>query len=276
MNNSPRVITLTTDFGTSDAYVGVMKGVILGINPNVQVVDITHAVPPQDIHEAAFLIHSAYRYFPKGTIHVIVVDPGVGSDRQAIICQTDHAFFVCPDNGILSYLLPEIENDEEQLWHVVAIQNRAYYLPEVSQTFHGRDIFAPVAAHLSLGVLIGDIGPPVQNLVRFPMPRLTISDDKLTGEIIKIDSFGNVITSISESLLTRLGSKPTQRTPVYEVTVGNITLKCLNRTYAESEIGAPLAIIGSSGMLEIAVNGGSAAQVLGLKHGDTVTIQRFD
>jgi S-adenosylmethionine hydrolase len=276
MNNSPRVITLTTDFGTSDAYVGVMKGVILGINPNVQVVDITHAVPPQDIHEAAFLIHSAYRYFPKGTIHVIVVDPGVGSDRQAIICQTDHAFFVCPDNGILSYLLPEIENDEEQLWHVVAIQNRAYYLPEVSQTFHGRDIFAPVAAHLSLGVLIDDIGPPLQNLVQLSLPPLTISNDKLTGGIIKIDSFGNAITNISESELIHLGNASTRGTSNYEVTVGSTQLKRLNRIYAESEIGAPLAIIGSSGMLEIAVNGGSAAQVLGLKHGDTVTIQRFD
>jgi S-adenosylmethionine hydrolase len=276
MNNSPRVITLTTDFGTSDAYVGVMKGVILGINPNVQVVDITHAVPPQDIHEAAFLIHSAYRYFPKGTIHVIVVDPGVGSDRQAIVCQTDHAFFVCPDNGILSYLLPEIENDEEQLWHVVAIQNRAYYLPEVSQTFHGRDIFAPVAAHLSLGVLIDDIGPPLQNLVQLSLPPLTISNDKLTGGIIKIDSFGNAITNISESELIHLGNASTRGTSNYEVTVGSTQLKRLNRIYAESEIGAPLAIIGSSGMLEIAVNGGSAAQVLGLKHGDTVTIQRFD
>ena len=276
MNNSPRVITLTTDFGTSDAYVGVMKGVILGINPNVQVVDITHAVPPQDIHEAAFLIHSAYRYFPKGTIHVIVVDPGVGSDRQAIVCQTDHAFFVCPDNGILSYLLPEIENDEEQLWHVVAIQNRAYYLPEVSQTFHGRDIFAPVAAHLSLGVLIDDIGPPLQNLVQLSLPPLTISNDKLTGGIIKIDSFGNAITNISESELIHLGNASTRGTSNYEVTVGSTQLKRLNRIYAESEIGAPLAIIGSSGMLEIAVNGGSAAQVLGLKQGDAVTIQRFD
>ena len=110
MDNSPRIITLTTDFGTIDAYVGVMKGVILGINPNVQIVDITHAVPPQDIHEAAFLIHSAYRYFPEGTVHAVVVDPGVGSDRRAIVCQTDRASFVCPDNGILTCLLQEIEN----------------------------------------------------------------------------------------------------------------------------------------------------------------------
>ncbi len=271
MNNPSRVITLTTDFGTSDAYVGVMKGVILGINPNVQLVDITHAVPPQDIQEAAFLIHAAYRYFPKGTIHVIVVDPGVGSDRRAIVCRTDHAYFVCPDNGILSYLLQEIEDREEQPAYGVAIENRAYHLPEVSNTFHGRDIFAPVAAHLSLGVRLDDIGPPVENLVRFPLPLLTISDDKLIGEIIKIDSFGNAITNISETTLVRMKNVSVG----YEISVASTRIKRINRTYAESQIGEPLAIIGSSGLLEISVNGGSAERVLNIKQGDTVTIQRF-
>lgn len=272
MNNPPRIITLTTDFGTSDAYVGAMKGVILGINPNVQVVDITHSVPPQDIHEAAFLIHSAYRYFPKGTIHVIVVDPGVGSDRRAVVCQTENAFFVCPDNGILTYLLQEIEDCDERPAYVVEIQNRSYYLPEVSQTFHGRDIFVPIAAHLSLGVLLKDIGPTVHNPIQFPMPRLTISDDKLVGEIIKIDSFGNAITNIPETALARLKSVSAG----YKISVGGTRLKRINRAYAESEIGKPLAIIGSFGLLEIAVNGGSAKQVLGLKQGDAVVIHWFD
>ena len=274
MNNPPRIITLTTDFGTSDAYVGVMKGVILGINPNVQVVDITHAVPPQDIHEAAFLIHSACHYFPKGTIHTIVVDPGVGSERRAMVCQTCRAFFVCPDNGILTYLLQEIENGGEQPANVVAIQNPAYYLPEVSQTFHGRDIFAPVAAHLSLGVPLADIGPPVQNLIRLPVPTLEVSDDSLTGEIIKIDGFGNAITNISESALSHLERVSTGETSIYEIRVGSVRLDRRNRAYAESEVGEPLAIIGSFGMLEIAVNGGSAEKDLGLKRGDTVVIQR--
>ena len=276
MNAASRIITLTTDFGTSDAYVGVMKGVILGINPSVQMVDITHAVPPQDVHEAAFLIHSAYHYFPKGTIHLIVVDPGVGSDRQAIVCQTDRASFVCPDNGILTYLLQEIENSGQHPGNIVKIENRAYHLPEVSQTFHGRDIFAPVAAHLSLGVTLAEIGSSVPNLVRLPIPTLEISDDKLIGEIIKTDSFGNAITNISESLLSRLKSGSTRETPNYEITVGSVRLKGLNRAYAESEIGKPLAIIGSSGLLEIAVNGGSAETILRLKRGDTVVIQRFN
>ena len=276
MSIPPRIITLTTDFGTSDAYVGVMKGVILGINPNAQVVDITHAVPPQDVHEAAFLIHSASPYFPRGTIHVIVVDPGVGSDRRAIVYQTERALFVCPDNGILTYLLQEIENDGKQAENIVAIQNPAYCLPEVSRTFHGRDIFAPVAAHLSLGVTLTEIGPSVRDLVRLPMPTLEISDDKLTGKIVKIDIFGNAITNISESLLTSMKAVSTEEISSYEIRVGSVRLKGLNRAYAESKTGAPLAIIGSSGVLEIAVNGGSAEAIFGLKRGDTVVIQRFN
>ena len=265
MNTPPRIITLTTDFGISDAYVGVMKGVILGINPNVQIVDITHAIPPQDIREAAFLIHSAYHYFPEGTIHTIVVDPGVGSERRAIVYQTDLAFFVCPDNGILTYLLQEIGHEAVLSGNVVAIQNRDYFLPEVSNTFHGRDIFAPVAAHLSLGVPLADIGPPVRDLVRLSIPTPHVSKDEIIGQIVKIDNFGNAITNISESVLVGGAA-------LYEITVGRARLTRINRAYAESEVGEPLAIIGSFGMLEIAVNGGSAERHLGLKRGDAVVV----
>ena len=269
MNQSTRIITLTTDFGTTDAYVGIMKGVILGINPDVQVVDLTHAIPPQDIHDAALSIHSAHRYFPEGTIHTIVVDPGVGSDRRAVICQTDRAFFVCPDNGILTYLLQEIENADGQLINAVAIQNKAYYLPEVSNTFHGRDVFAPVAAHLSLGVPLANIGPPVEDLVQLPIPIHQVSGNTIIGQIVKIDRFGNAITNLSESVLAGIGS-------TYEIRVGSTRLMRLNRAYAESGIGKPLAIIGSFGLLEIAINGGSAEVSLGVKWGDVVEIQRYD
>ena len=262
MNEPTDLITLTTDFGTSDAYVGIMKGVILGINPDVRVVDLTHAIPPQDIHDAAFSIHSAHRYFPEGTIHTIVVDPGVGSDRRAVVCQTDRAFFVCPDNGILTYLLQEVE-----IINAVAIQNRAYYLPEVSNTFHGRDIFAPVAAYLSLGVPPADIGPPVADLVRLPIPSVQVSENAIIGQIVKTDRFGNAITNISESVLAGI------RSP-YEIKVGSTRLTRLNRAYAESEVGKPLALIGSIGLLEIAINGGSAEVSLGLKCGDGVVIQK--
>lgn len=271
MSIPPCIITLTTDFGTSDAYVGVMKGVIFGINPNAQVVDITHAVPPQDVHEAAFLINSAYHYFPKGTIHLIVVDPGVGSDRQAIVCQTDRAFFVCPDNGILTYLLEEIENSGQHPGNIVKIENRAYYLPEVSQTFHGRDIFAPVAAHLSLGVTLAEVGPSVPNLVRLSIPTFQIAGDKLIGRIVKIDRFGNLITNISDEALGAF----LKNVLSYEIKAGNTHLNRLNRAYTESAIGEPLAIIGSFSVLEIAVNAGSAEAKLGLKRGDAIVIRRI-
>ena len=270
MNQPPRIITLTTDFGTSDAYVGVMKGVILGINPDVQVIDITHAIPPQDVHEGAFLIHSAHRYFPKGTIHTVVVDPGVGSNRRAIVCQTDSAFFVCPDNGILSYIVQDVETASPP-YRSVAIENPAYLLPQMSNTFHGRDIFAPVAAHLSLGVPLANIGSPVAELVRLPIPTPHVLGNTITGQIVKIDRFGNAITNISESMLSAfLGAA------AYEIRAGSAHLKRLNRAYAESKSGKPLAIIGSFGLLEIAVNGGSAEARLGLERRDTVVIQRFD
>ena len=145
-----------------------------------------------------FSIYAAHSYFPKGTIHIIVVDPGVGSDRQAIVSRADDAFFVCPDNGVLSYLLQSVGNEGGQPIDSVAIQNSTYHLPEVSNTFHGRDVFAPVAAHLSLGVPFDDIGPPVQTLVQLPIPKIDILGDTLIGQIIKIDRFGNLITNISK------------------------------------------------------------------------------
>lgn len=276
MNGSSGVITLTTDFGTSDTYVGSMKGVILRINPNAQIVDLTHAVPPQDIHAAAFSIYSAYRYFPKRTIHIIVVDPGVGSDRRAIVCQAGDAFFVCPDNGVLSYLLQNVENEAELPVDAVEIQNKAYYLSEVSNTFHGRDIFAPVAAHLSLGVPLTDIGPPAQALVQLPIQMPELSGTILTGQIVKIDRFGNAITNISERAIDRLVGASTGKIPTYEIKIGNVRLNQLNRAYAESGAGKPLAIIGSTGLLEIAINGGNAKERLGLKWGDPVVVQKFN
>ena len=276
MSEPSPIITLTTDFGIRDTYVGIMKGVILGINPNVQVVDLTHAVPPQDIYEAAFSIYAAHNYFPKGTIHVIVVDPGVGSDRRAIACQTDNASFVCPDNGVLSYLLQSTEDEEAQSINAVEIQNKAYHLPEVSNTFHGRDIFAPVAAHLSLGVPLADIGPPVKMLVQLPIQAPELSGNTLTGQIVKIDRFGNAITNISGNAIAGLENVSIGEISAYEIRVGSVRLNRFNRAYAESGVGKPLAIIGSSGLLEIAINGGNAKESLGLKWGDPVVIQKFN
>ena len=263
MNPTPsHIITLMTDFGTSDHYVGVMKGVILNINPQAQIVDITHTIPPQDIHGAALLINSAYRYFSTGTIHVIVVDPGVGSKRRAIICQTETAYFVCPDNGILTHILYN-----EKRIHTVAVENSAYFLPQVSNTFHGRDIFAPVAAHLSRGVSIGELGTPVTHLVQLPSPRPQVTDTAIIGHIIWIDSFGNLVTNISHEILESLEG----RNGVV-VHAGGVDINHINHSYAESAVGEVLAIIGSSNRLEISINQGNAAQVLGLKRGDAITI----
>lgn len=257
-----RIITLMTDFGTSDHYVGVMKGVMLNINPQAQIVDITHAIPPQDVHAAAFLIDSAHRYFPTGTIHVIVVDPGVGSERRAIVCQTETAYFVCPDNGILTHIL----RNEERIC-TVAVENSAYFLPQVSNTFHGRDIFAPVAAHLSRGVPIGKLGSPVAPSVQLPIPKPQVTDNTIIGQVIWIDAFGNLITNISQKILESLEARDS-----VVIHAGGAEIDRLNRSYAESAVGEVLAIVGSFNRLEISINQGEAAQVLGLQRGDRVTI----
>ena len=262
LSSASGIITLTTDFGTNDLYVGVMKGVILSINPQAQIVDITHAVPPQDIRAAAFLIDSAYGYFPTGTIHLVVVDPGVGSLRRAIACQTEHGCFVCPDNGVLSYIL-----HDELCYRAVAVENLAYCLPQISNTFHGRDIFAPVAAHLSQGVPLDDFGRPVDDLVRFPIPAPQMTDSEIIGHVLWVDQFGNLITNISDETLKLFDIQSG-----FVIKVGTMTLERLNRSYAESEVGELLAIIGSFGRLEISINQGSAACVLGLKQGDPITI----
>ncbi|MCZ6676513.1 MAG: SAM-dependent chlorinase/fluorinase [Candidatus Poribacteria bacterium] len=257
------IITLTTDFGTSDLYVGVMKGVILNINPRAQIVDITHAIPPQDLNAAAFLIDSAYRYFPPGTVHVVVVDPGVGSERHPIACQTETAFFVCPDNGILTRILRDASHTS-----AVTIENPDYCLPRISNTFHGRDIFAPVAAHLSRGVPIEDLGTPVATPVRLPIPTPHVTEEAITGHVIWIDHFGNLITNISHELL-----KSIEGQNGFVIQVGGVAINRLNHSYAESAVGEVLAIIGSFGRLEISINQGNAALTLGVKRNDSITIR---
>lgn len=260
--SSTRVITLMTDFGTSDHYVGVMKGVILNINPHAQIVDITHTIPPQDIHGAALLIDTTYRYFPSGTIHLIVVDPGVGSHRRAIICRTETAYFICPDNGILTHII----HNEEHI-RTVSVKNSAYFLPQISNTFHGRDIFAPVAAHLSRGVSMDKFGNPITDPVQLPVPEPKVMNEVIVGHIIWIDAFGNLVTNISHDMLeARTGEAGVV------IHAGNAKIADLNHSYAESPVGEPLAIIGSSNRLEISINQGDAAQVLGLKRGDEITV----
>jgi S-adenosylmethionine hydrolase len=269
------VITLTTDFGPGDAYVAAMKGVILGINPAAVLIDISQAVAPQDIRQAAFILGTAFPFFPPRTIHLAVVDPGVGTGRKAIILRTPHADFVAPDNGILTFALQDAGGAPSDNGHVnlapgsgleaVAIAEPRFQRSPVSATFHGRDIFAPAAAHLSLGVPLADIGEPVDSLVAFPVPvpRRT-PEGGLIGSILHIDGFGNLITNI------KAGDLPGNTAPV-AVTVGGETITGLSRTYGDAE--GLLALIGSSDRLEIALKNGNAAACLQARIGDVVQVR---
>jgi S-adenosylmethionine hydrolase len=256
------IITLLTDFGMQDGFVGTMKGVICSIHPQASIVDITHDIPPQDIREAAFVLRNAYGYFPPGTIHVAVVDPGVGSARHPVVVETARYLFVGPDNGLFAYIYRM-----EQNARVTAITNTAYCLPRISRTFHGRDVFAPVAGHLAAGVKPADCGPPLADYVRGEVSEPDYRPDRIAGHVLHVDRFGNLITDIPEEAVIRYTAKG-----AFRVEVGKIRLDRLCGSYAEVPPGHPLAIIGSAGLLEIAVNGGEAAARLDVRRGDPVTL----
>jgi len=256
------VITLTTDFGTSDWFVGTMKGAIARIAPRCTVVDLTHDLPPGDIRGGAFTLAASYRFFPKGTIHVAVVDPGVGSRRRAIAVQTANGVFVGPDNGVLSWALAK-----EKLRALHALENEAYFLKPVSQTFHGRDIFAPVAAHLSRGVPIQKLGPALRDFVRLDWPEPRMRRGGLEGEVVYIDRFGNAITNLEGRMLEGSGRASCE---VHRKRRRNCPLKTFYQAVPPKR---PVALVGSSGFLEIAVNGGSAEKILSLRIGTRVVLR---
>ena len=247
--STPRIITLLTDFGIRDAFVGIMKGVMLGIAPAAQLVDLSHAVPPQDIRTGALILRSAVSFFPPGTVHVAVVDPGVGSQRRAVVIETRDAFFVGPDNGLLSLAAPP-----ESVVRAIHLSNPQYFLPRLSQTFHGRDIFAPVAAHLARGVPPEVLGPTIPTIEQLSLPAVERTDTQLTGSVIAIDHFGNLVTNITETDLL-----PFPRETLW-VSIGPVQIRGLVVTYADVSLGTVAALINSWGMLEIAVRNGSAAQ----------------
>lgn len=262
------VITLLTDFGTRDEYVGVMKGVILGLNPTVSVVDICHRIPPHDVRAAGDMIQSAYRYFPPGTVHTVVVDPGVGGQRAVIAFAAVGHFFLGPDNGVFSRILSGLEADE-----IVRVENPAYFLSPLSNTFHGRDIFAPVAAGLSLDSELARLGRPVRRreLVRLAAARLKREDDgQLIGEVVGADRFGNLITNIGSADLACFSGKGDNRVPLF--TVGGCRIHGLSACYDAAVGGKPIAVVGSRGVVEIAVNRASALRALSARIGDPVEV----
>jgi S-adenosylmethionine hydrolase len=250
------LITLTTDFGPGE-YTAAMKGVILGINPQTTLVDISHQVGPQDILSGAFLLAAACPYFPPGTIHVAVVDPGVGTERRALLVQTPGAVFLAPDNGLLGLVL---EGSSYQAWELT---EHRYWRAEVSATFHGRDIFAPAAAHLSLGVTPQDMGRAVVDIMKLPLPPVEVIGGELRGQVIHIDRFGNLVTNIRRRDL-----------PVGEVVVEVVghRIPGLSTHYrAGKEL---LALMGSSGYLEIAAPSASACRLLKAERGLAVTVHQ--
>lgn len=260
------IITLLTDFGLEDGYVGIMKGVILSLNPAVRLVDLSHEVPPQDIVSGALVLQSAWRYFPPGTIHLAVVDPGVGSGRRAMAAAWGEHFLVGPDNGLFSLVFAE-----QTPLSMVCLENPRYFLPEVSATFHGRDIFAPVAAHLSRGVTLSSLGPGLFDPVRLVLPVPRFGAAAVAGEIIASDHFGNLISNIPWGKLhSWLRGRPAS------LRVRGQVIPHLVTTYNDASAGSLLALGGSHGYLEIACRQGSAAQVLGAGVGEEVGLRAED
>jgi len=274
------LVTLTTDFGMADGYVGTMKGVILSIAPNARLVDISHEIVPQDVRQAAYVLRTAYPFFPPHTVHLVVVDPGVGSARRPIALRTPAGIFVGPDNGVFSYVMAY-----ERVEALVELADPRYHLSRVSHTFHGRDIFSPAAAHLAAGVPITALGPSLTDPVTLPFPRLEVASGGVTGEVLHADHFGNVITSIGllvwsggeltlEPTFGKAGRGGQVRFQAAEavVTVAGQEITGVHRTYAEVEPGEVLALVGSEGHLEIAVREGNAARKLGLHPGYVVVL----
>ena len=253
MTTSP-VITLLTDFGTADYYAGAVKGAILSVNPQAVIVDITHEIPPQDVETAAFTLLAVYKTFPAGTIHVAVVDPGVGSSRRPVVVSANEQFFVGPDNGLFTYIYDR--EPAHKTFHVTA---EKYFRPSPSSTFHGRDLFAPIAAALSNGVKPEQLGSPMDDEVRLPQSL------ESPLRIIHIDRFGNCVTNIRREAFEG---------KIESLTVNRTTIDNFRTFYGEDSTVTPFAIWGSAGFLEIAVNGGSAALTLGAKRGETVILRQ--
>jgi S-adenosylmethionine hydrolase len=272
------IITLTTDFGYDDAYVAAVKGAILNINPEANIVDVSHSIRPQDVLQAAFILSAAYRYFPKQTVHVAIVDPGVGSERRGIILKTPSAIFVAPDNGILSYVIDDLFSVESRsvveqikgLTEVVfktgleaaAITDPRFWRHPVSPTFHGRDIFAPVAAGLSLGISPYEFGEKISSLHVLPIAKPSLDPEgNLVGQVLHVDRFGNLITNI------RSDNFPSKNVVIE---VGGRRIQGISDYYAQKE--GVMAVVGSSGYLEISLRDGSACDFLGIGVGHEIAV----
>lgn len=258
-----RLITLTTDFGLHDAYVAIMKGVILNIAPEARLIDVTHSISPQDVMEAAFVLKNAIPYFPSNTIHLAVVDPGVGTPRKAIALRKDQQWFVGPDNGLFSLVLNGASPDE-----VIELDNPAYWLNEVpSATFHGRDVFAPVAAYLAMDKPLNVLGTPIESVTPLHWVLPIADKEGIRGWVVHVDRFGNCITNISRELIDKQRNGKSLK-----CYVGTSILDKIQNTYGASASGEPLMLFDSNELLEIAVNAGNASSLLNIRKGSAVDL----
>jgi S-adenosyl-L-methionine hydrolase (adenosine-forming) len=261
---SSSIITLTTDYGTNDHLVGAMKGAILRINPDIQIIDICHHVLACDILDGALTIGMAAKYFPPKTIHVVVVDPGVGTARRPIMVSGDQHFFVAPDNGVLSMIY-----DTQESFSVRHITSDHYFLRPMSNTFHGRDVFAPVAAWLAKNLQPASFGEEISDPVRFTLPKPRTGEGKVKGVVLKVDNFGNLVTNIPPELIPQAFIPDGK----FRITVAGKEVPKVMLTYGEGGPGEPFGVLGSAGLLEISVNRGSAARVLGANRGAEVVVE---
>jgi S-adenosyl-L-methionine hydrolase (adenosine-forming) len=260
------IITLTTDYGNNDHLVGTLKGVLLKINPELTIVDITHNVSPFDLLDGALTIGAAYSYFPARTIHLVVVDPGVGTNRRPLLVTAQNQYFVAPDNGVLS-LIYERAHDNLVVRHATA---EHYFLQPVSKTFHGRDVFAPVAAWLSKGWQTAAMGEEIEDFQRFVLPRAKAVDGGAQGVVLRVDAFGNIMTNFRAEDLPEFA----QNGGGLNLKVGNHAITRLVETFASGGTDEPVAYMGSSGYLEIAINKANAARKLAIGRGTAVTLSK--
>jgi len=254
---------LITDFGLEAEYAGAMKGAILAVNPKAQVVDISHQIPPHDILRASFVLKNSYSYYPKGTVHVVVVDPGVGTARRPLIADREGHFFVGPDNGVLD-VFPRPEE-----WAAYEITRRKFFRQPLSATFHGRDLFGPVAAHLSLGKSPRNFGPRVFDCQRVEWPRPKGEEKRLVGQILWTDPFGNLVTNLSRDT-----EGPWLTARPWLIREKNWRIERLSQTYGDGEAGKPLALFGSSGFLALSLNRGRASVLVKMRPGDPLIVRR--
>ncbi|MDR4505590.1 MAG: SAM-dependent chlorinase/fluorinase [Candidatus Scalindua sp.] len=264
MSKLQPTITLITDFGLQDGYVGVMKGIITGINPSANIIDISNMIENQNIFQAAYILNSSYKYFPKGTIHIVVVDPGVGSERKILCLKTDDYLFLAPDNGALSFVTTDTKS-----FSFTSVTNKEFFLTEPSNTFHGRDIFAPVAAYLSKGTNHQKLGEKIDKIRKIDLPKpIRSPGGTLTGEVIYVDHFGNLITNITSKIINRMQVKSQK----LSIIAGEKRIDKISTSYTDVKEKEVLAIIGSTGFLEISVNQGNAENILALQKGDKLIL----